>query len=478
LTRRLAFLALAAAGCASPPDRLETAELRPAPRTAALAETSGGRAPSVLPSEQVAATHKIVAAVVAKGGASLEDCLSIAEATHEDLLSADEDRLQAALRRDLANAGILPTFSLTAYAFAEDRVRSESSSSSSGRSRSSSDSDSDNERLALTVRQPIFKGFSEFRAMEAATRTEESKAALVAAMRAALRRSTSRAFFAVLAAEADVRTLIASEELDRTRVEEMKAREENGIARRSEVLLLESQEAQTLASLRRAKTQRDVARTVLDQLLGVVVAVPLVDSAPPSSPLPAREAAITEAVRSRQELRAADAAARAAESQIEVARAGYWPTVGFVGNWYLAQSGVSAETKAIDWDATIAMDFPFFDGGATRARERTASSDLRKARLFQSDALRAIVQDVESALARASADAELLATFERNVQIATENLGLLREEYAHGIATNLEVLTAQNVLQQAQLDVERQRLVDRLDRVELDIAVGRTELQR
>jgi outer membrane protein TolC len=475
VTRRLALLALAAAGCASPPDRLETAELRPAPRTAALAEMSGGRAPSVLPSEQVAATHRIVADVVAKGGASLEDCVAIAEATHEDLLSADEDRLQAALRRDLANAGILPTFSLTAYAFAEDRVHSDHSSSNDSGSSASS---SDNERLALTVRQPIFRGFAEFRAMEAATRSEESKAALVAAMRAALRRSTSRAFFAVLAAEADVRTLIASEELDRTRVEEMKAREENGIARRSEVLLLESQEAQTLASLRRAKTQREVARTVLDQLLGVVVAVPLTDSAPASPPLPTREAAISEAVRSRQELRAADAAARAAESEVEVARAGYWPSVGFVGNWYLAQSGVSAETKAIDWDAQIALDFPFFDGGATRARERTAKSDLRKARLFQSDSLRAIVQDVESALARASADAELLATLERNVQIATENLGLLREEYANGIATNLEVLVAQNVLQQAQLDVERQRLVDRLDHVELDIAVGRTELQR
>jgi outer membrane protein TolC len=96
--------------------------------------------------------------------------------------------------------------------------------------------------------------------MAAATLTEESKTELVEAMRAALRRSTARAFFGVLAAEADVRTLVESEALDRSRVDEMKAREENRIARRSEVLLLESQLAQTLAALRRARTQLDVSR--------------------------------------------------------------------------------------------------------------------------------------------------------------------------------------------------------------------------
>jgi len=464
-------IGLLAAGCASPPDRLETAELRAAPRSAALADAAGVGAPAVLPSPQVVATQHILTEAAARGGTTLADCFALAEATHEDLLSADEDRLQAALRRDLARAGILPSVGLSAYAFTEDRVRPSSSNSDDS-------SSPDSERLALTVRQPIFRGFAEFRAMAAATLTEESKTELVEAMRAALRRSTARAFFGVLAAEADVRTLIESEALDRSRVDEMKAREENRIARRSEVLLLESQLAQTLAALRRARTQLGVSRTVLDQLLGVSVATPLVDRPAPPFALPSRESAVAEAVRSRFELRAADAASRAAEEQVQVVRSGYWPSVGFVGNWYLAESGLSDREKATDWDALVALDFPFFEGGATLARERTAKSDVRKARLFQSDALRAVVQDVESALARAAADEELLANFERNVQIATENLGLLREEYSHGIATNLEVLTAQNVLQQAQLDLERQRLDERLDRVELELAIGRTEIQR
>jgi outer membrane protein TolC len=297
-------------------------------------------------------------------------------------------------------------------------------------------------------------------------------------MRAALRRTTARAFYGVLAAEADVRTLAASAELDATRVAEMKAREENGIARRSEVLLLESQQERTLAALRRSKRQRDVTHTVLDQVLGVELGAPLVDEAKSAPPLPTRDTAIAEAIASRHELRAAQAATRAAESVVEVARAGYWPTVSLVGNWYLGSNGLSERTEDTDWDARVELEMPIFEGESTRSRERVARSDVRKARLFESNALRAVVQDVEGALARASADAELLATFERSVQLATENLGLLQEEYALGIATNLEVLTAQNVLQQAQLDFERQRLEDRLDRVELAIALGRTEIDR
>jgi outer membrane protein TolC len=176
-------------------------------------------------------------------------------------------------------------------------------------------------------------------------------------------------------------------------------------------------------------------------------------------------------VRSRRELRAADAASRAAEEQVQVARSGYWPSVGFVGNWYLAESGLSDREKATDWDALVALEFPFFEGGATLARERTAKSDVRKARLFQPDALRAVVQDVESALARAEADAELSPTSNATCRSRRRTRPPSRE-YSHGIATNLEVLTAQNVLRRRS-STSRQRLDGRLT-AWARTAIGRT----
>jgi multidrug efflux system outer membrane protein len=454
------------------------------PRSAdAAARLAVASAPAVLPLEQTAETQTVLDEVRSAGGATLRHCFRLAELTNEGLLSGDEDRLQAALKRDLAAAGLSPTLALSAFAFVQDRVPSNGSgggSSGSGSSNSgsgSSGSSSDREQWAMTVRQPIFRGFAEVRALEAFSRTAEAKTAAIDAMRAALRKSVARAFYGVLEAEAETRTLEDSERLDRSRVEEMRARQEAGIARRTEVMLLESQLEQTRATLRRARTQREITRTALDQLLGVDLPAPPVAAAAIAPCAPSRDAALFEAIASRPELRAAGLATAAAEAQVGVARAGYWPVVSFVGDWYIGRSGFSPTTKATDWDAQIALDFPFFEGGATQVRERAAKSDVRKARLAESELLRAVVHEVESALAAVAGDAELLASFEHSARIAEENLKLLEEEYRQGIATNLEVLTAQNVLQEAQRDVERQRLENQLDLALLLLSLGRTEIQ-
>lgn len=460
-------------GCATPRDRLEHDDLTPVPRTAAAAEETAAahRPPGVLPRAETTAAGDLLADVHRRGKAELADCIRLAEATSEDLLSGDEDRLQEALRRDLAVAGILPSVSFTALAFVQDRVPGESGSNSFSAS-------ADRETWAITVRQPIFKGFAEYAAIRAANNSAAAREAAIDVMRAALSRSVARAFFGVLESDAEVRALEESEQADSRRVEEMRARQENGLARRSEVLLLESQLLTTQTDLRRARARRDDVRVTLDQLVGVELSVPLSDIEPPKDTPPDRKAALAEAISERPELRAASLTAAAAEAQVDVARSGYWPTVSAIGNWYLGHRNASAFAEATDWDATLALEFPLFDGDATSTRERTAKSDVRKARLAESSALREVVSDVEGALARIAHDDELLATAEQNVKIATENLALLEEEFARGIATNLEVLTAQNNLQESRLALERQRLVSRLDRVDLALALGRKEIRK
>jgi outer membrane protein TolC len=462
-------LLVAAAGCATPPDRLESAQLAPVPRVAG----AGPSAPAVLPTQQLDAANQVLADLRSRGRAGLADCIRLAEATNEALLSGDEDRLQAALAGDVAIASLLPQLSTSVIGFVEDRVPD----SGSGGSGSSFSTSSSRSQWALTVRQPIFRGFSEWRSIEAASRSEEARAAGVESLRNALGRSVARAFYGVLAAEADVRTLEEAEKLDRSRVEEMQARLESGVARRSELLLVETRLQTTLGALRRARTSRDVTRTTLDELLGVTLPVPIADAPPQTlAAIPSRDAALAEALRKRPDLRAASLQSDAAQAEIGVVRAEYWPTLALAANEYIARSGYPRSQKATDWDAQFTLDFPFFEGGATKARERVARSEVRKTRLAESRLVRGAVQDVEETLAKVAADDELLAALERNMQIASENLVILREEFRNGVATNLEVLTAQNVLQQAQLDVERQRLENRLDRIELSLALGRTEI--
>lgn len=472
MRRAAGLLAMVLGACATPPDRLEETGLSEVPRTAALAaEAEAPSPPAIVPPAQAEEAQRVLAAARARGSAALGDCFRLAELANEDLLSGDEDRLQAALRRDVAIAGILPTFALSAFAVVQDRVPDTSGSSAFSSAR-------DREQWALTVRQPIFKGFAEFSAIRVAARTRESRLAAIEALRASLRRAVARAFFGALQAKADLRTLQDSERLDRARFDEMRARLDNGLARRSEVLLQESQLLRTQADLQRASTSLELTRATLAQLVGVELGVPLADDGVPAGDAPPRREAVAEALRSRAELRAARLTSEAAEATVDVIRSGYWPSVSVSGNWYLGKRNVTPFSEATDWDATLNFDFPFFEGGGTDARVRIAKSDLRKARLVESAAVGDVVADVEAALARAAAGDDLLATFERTAQIARENVDLLREEYAHGIATNLEVLTARNDLQSALRDLERQRLANRLDLVDLALAIGRTEIDR
>ncbi len=466
----LAAVACALSACATPDDRLETSGLTPVPQTAELAAAAGPGTrtpPPVVPSAEASAASKLLADVRTRGSATLADCFALAETDNEDLLSADEDRLQAWLRRDQAVAAVLPTLSTNVTVTQQDRV----SDSTDGNIPSP-----DRRQWAFTVKQPIFRGLAELHAMHQATLSAEARAASIETLRASLRRSVARAFFGLLTSQADVRTLEEAEKLGRSRVDEMGARLEAGLARRTEMLLLESQLQETLAQLRRARTSVTVARSVLAEVLGVELPVPLAAPAASTAPVPARNEAVAEALKARPELRSAESDAAAAEESVAVVRGAYWPTVSFIGNWYVSRQGYTAHDRATDWDAMLVVDFPFFEGGATKAKERIAKSDLRKARQAWSRLFGGVVQDVESVQAAAAADAELLATVQRNAQIARENLGLLRAEYTHGIATSLEVLTAQNVLEQAELDLERQSLEYQLDRVELAIALGRTEI--
>jgi outer membrane protein TolC len=58
------------------------------------------------------------------------------------------------------------------------------------------------------------------------------------------------------------------------------------------------------------------------------------------------------------------------------------------------------------------------------------------------------------------------------VQSADENYRLIQEEYRAGLATNLEVLAAQNQFLSARLDNDRQHYLVKLDQVGLEVAQG------
>ena len=470
MTRRalpaLAAAAAVLAACAAPPSPLERAARGPAP---SLLEAFGPAAPAVLPDPAAAQVEEVLAGARLRGRLSLQDCVRAALAVHEDLVKGDEARLQALLQRDLALSGVLPEVRMLLRHDRQDPV----TLGTGGGSFSSTEPV--RTQWSLNVAQPLFQGFREFRAMRAAERTAEALEEDRRNLARGLAGSVARAYYLVVEAEAEARALEESMRLDEERVREMSARMDQGLARRTEVLLQESRRETTRAALAEVRERRDAARVTLEALAGVRTDLPLDPGPDAGGPAPSREDALASALLLRPDLRAAERRAAAAGEELRVASAQRWPLLSATGNWYLQRWNHSEFSEKTHWDAGLVLDVPLFLGGEIGARERTAESRIRQAALDGSRVLRAVVEDVDGALVHFRAGHERLEALRTNVRFARENLALLQEEYRQGLATNLEVFTAQILLQDAAVNLERQEYQSRLDRIELLIAMGRDD---
>jgi outer membrane protein len=459
----LGAAALAACGTARSP--LEDAARNPAPISR---EAFGANAPSVFPDPAAKSVEATLAEAAGLGSVSLEHCVRLALAVHEDLVSGDEDRLQAWLQRDLSLSAILPDVRMLLRHDRQDPV-------SLGSGGGVVSTEPARTQWSINVIQPLFQGFREFHAMRSAERTADALAARRDDLRRALATSVARAFYLALESEAEIRAQEEALHLDEARVEEMTARVAEGLARRTEVLLQESRRETTRAALLLVRERRDASRILLDSLVGIRLTLPLADATPPPGVAPAREEALAEARAHRPDVREARRRMEAAEEDLKFASGQRWPLVQATGNWYLDRWNYSAFADETRWDASVFLDLPLFLGGEIGTRERIAESRIRQAALEGSRVLRNVVREVDDALVRLQAGLERLSTLQANERFARENLALLQEEYRQGLATNLEVFTAQIQLQEAAVNLERQQYQSRLDRVELSLVMGRDD---
>lgn len=465
----LPALALAAvlSGCATPPSPLERAAREPVPL---VRDAFAGGAPAVLPDRGAAVAEGIAAAARARGSLSLEDCVRTALATREDLVSGDEERLQRLLQKDLALAAILPQVRMI--------LRHDRQDPASVAGNATSSTEPARTQWSINVLQPLFQGFREFQAIHSAEESAEAAADDVRNLRRALATSVARAFMLAVESDAEIRALEEALRVDGERVLEVTARSEQGLARKTEVLLQESRRETTRAAVSLARERREASRVLLEALAGISIDLPL-DPGPATAaapPIPTRAESLAAAYRLRPDLRAAERRAAAAAYDLKAVTAQRYPSLSASANWYLDRWNYSEFATQTRWDLGLVADLPLFLGGEIRAKERFGESRIRQADLDRSRVLRDVVQDVDSALVHLQAGLERLESLKTNERFARENLALLQEEYRQGLATNLEVFTAQILLQDAAVGLERQEYQSRLDRIELYLAMGRDDV--
>jgi outer membrane protein TolC len=166
-----------------------------------------------------------------------------------------------------------------------------------------------------------------------------------------------------------------------------------------------------------------------------------------TAPLPGLPPAPTtgipaELIQRRPDLRAAEIRVRAADEDVGTAIADRFPRL---------QMGLNASTSAADagdlfsnWLASLAgnLTAPLFDAGQRRAEvDRTRAVLAERLNIYRQTVLEAL-QEVEDALVREQRQAEYVASLERQLELSTQAMEQILNNYTKGTVEFTRYLTA------------------------------------
>ena len=317
--------------------------------------------------------------------------------------------------------------------------------------------------------------------LERAARAEASAVtAEIETARADLRLEVSRTFWAVVTARAAVAVLEQALERSGVNVGDARERLNAGLVPPNEVASAEAQQARQRMLLVEARNQRDVAAAELARLVGldpsqaVEPAADLQrdDTAPPSFDVLTREG-----LAQRPERKALELRITAADLQRAAAEAGKRPVISVGGGFDYARPNPRVFPR-IDrwedsWDAGV--------GSPGRCGTAVASPPTWRRRLAPprpcargcANSTRCWRWKCASARSRLRRARAAVAAADEAVRAAAEARRVVGERYRAGVIAQGDVLDAELVLLQSQLDRTRALASVRLAEARLDRAVGR-----
>jgi len=195
------------------------------------------------------------------------------------------------------------------------------------------------------------------------------------------------------------------------------------------------------------KNEFEKAKLQLARAIGLPLGQGFVlDANLPELPAPdiTLESALEQAYRSRPDYQAALARVRAAEATRRAAVGGGLPSVRV--NAEYGDIGLSPSDAQITYAVAGVVTIPIFQGGRLRGKLLEADADLRQRRAEADDLKASIYYEVRTAFLDLDATAEQLKTGTRARDLAAQQLTQARDRFAAGVASNIEVVQAQEAV--------------------------------
>jgi outer membrane protein TolC len=406
---------------------------------------------------------------------TLADAIRLSERVQPLVVRASGDLETAAAQRRSAWGAYLPSLTATSSAssfFSEGTSRIDPvtgqllTGNSSNRSLSTS----------LSASVDLFTGFRRGAEGRAARATQTAAEASFVDARFQQALATTNQFLDALAAQQLVGVRESSvrraEEQLKTSIAKLGA----GSATRSDSLRSRVTLGSARLELIRAQTDLATAEAGLARLIGETGRVKAADD---SAFYQVMTAPDTAAIRAEAEARSpriqsANAVAEAARANLKASRSGYWPSLALSANtaWNASRSD--------DYDLfnqrqlSLGLRWNLFDrfDRELAIAQRSASAEVADA--TAADEQRAVAAELTARLAELDAAGLQIEITLTSVLAATEDLRVQQERYRLGASTIVDVLTSQEALNQAEVDVVVARFDYLRAKASLEALIGRT----
>ncbi len=263
------------------------------------------------------------------------------------------------------------------------------------------------------------------------------------------------AYYALLRSSGQETVRQAAVDEAKLRLENIRAKRSEGTVAQFDVTSAEVELGNLTQQLISAQSQVRLAQAALNAAMGVDVNYPtqVISSDVLVGIREVDLPSVTEqAYAKRPDVKSAQVSVALSNKTTSLQKTGLSPTASINGSSSYNFNPSAMSSDNYSWQATVTLNIPLSDGGATKARVRQAKanaqasvSSLDRTLLGVSSELRTIALNLQDAALRTQ-------TTEHAVALAVDALDIARERYDAGIAVQVEVSNAQSQLTQARFN--------------------------
>lgn len=375
----------------------------------------------------------------------------------------------------------LPSLNLSA---GKNRNHLETHSANILGNRSVSERYYDSSNTALQLRQPLYRPAVLAQIKQAREQVQDADAVLNVSENDLLER-VAQAYFDALLSQVQLDLSSAQKVAYEAQLHSAQKSFTAGVGMRTDVDEAQARVDLAHAQVLQAQQALDLAKRRLALLMGVPVTelVPVADLDPqrfvPSMPMPSKvEEWIALAEESSPQLQALRARLRAAQAEVDKAKAGHKPTLDMVATVSRSDSDSVTSINTIYKQKYIGvqLNVPLYSGGYVNSTVRQALAEVERAQQTLEAAQRDLGHQVYEQFSAMTEGVLRVSALEQAVRSAQQALLSSQKSLQAGVRTTVDVLNAEQQLTMAQRDLAQARYSYVLAHLKLQMLAGQERM--